>query len=589
MRLISLISFCVIAVCAILLARQYVVSNALDEISSVAQKDLQLRAADAIAYTNRYAVAAVSLAKNPFVIDAVNSRSATSLSQASRAIQFTQLLHSATDVKILMRENAEIIASANDLSLGVSMQDRPYVQAAFSGRLGRESLYIGQAKRSYAVAAPIFNSPNGVIGVIVISASLNDLLNSWALSSKPLIAETVAETNDNRIFLSNREDWLKFQFEADENSDKRSLALIDDRLGINQVVIHEQAGEPYRRFVKVTRSVPLLEWDLHQLVSYREVIKQANLVSIIVCMLFAVLAMVWQIMRMRSVRAAREFEQQQEFARTLEDRVARRTEELRQLNLSLESEVQERRTAEQDLRKAQRGLVQATKLASIGQMSAALAHEYNQPISAIRFYADNSKSLFDQGDRDTLQDNLDRIVSLTERMSGLTNSLRNFSYQPQKPIEPVRFHVALDEAIMLMKPKILAEDVDVIIDSAPDQTAEQTMVNCGQIRIVQVITNLISNAIDAMKESPEKRLTIQWQVLDQHVELRVKDIGVGIDQAHRDEVFDAFYTTKSMGKGLGLGLFVVKSIVESFDGTLTIEDEPDYGAVFVVQIPLAQK
>jgi two-component system C4-dicarboxylate transport sensor histidine kinase DctB len=589
MRFLLLAVICIVATLSVLSFRQYVIDNAVSQINVTAQRDLQLLAADAIAYTNKYAVAAVTLAKNPFVVEAVGSRNEDDLAKARESIQFTQLLHSATDVKVLVRDHATVIASANDQSIGVSMQDRSYVQAALSGRLGRESLYIGQVKRSYALAAPIFSESKGVIGVVLITASLNDLFNAWALSSKALVAETA----DQRVFLSNQSEWLGLRLTRDGLQQDNDLAakpsLIEYTLDSGQVVLSYQATNQYRRFIKASRDVPLLQWQIHQFVSYRDVAKQANLATFVTLLLFGFIVLLWQIIRMRAQRLQREFEQQQEFARTLEERVARRTEELRKLNISLESEVQERRNAEQDLRKTQRGLVQATKMASIGQMSAALAHEYNQPISAIRFYADNSRDLFAKGDGDTLNDNLARIVSLTERMSSLTNSLRNFSYQTQTPGNPVKFKTALDEAIMLMKPKLSSEEVEVIKVADPTVDLDGLVINCGQIRVVQAITNLMSNAVDAMLEVPMKQLTLEWRKDGSYLELRVKDLGEGIQKSNREEVFDAFYTTKSMGKGLGLGLFVVKSIIESFDGTLTIEDEPNYGAVFAVRFPLVEQ
>lgn len=589
MRLFLVSLIALIGVLSVFLIRQLVIDGTVDEIVSGTQQDLQLRATDAIAYTNKYAVAAVTLAKNPFIIEAVQSRDAQALEKAQNAIQFMQLLHSATDVKILAGDDLNIISSANQHSIGVSMKDRPYVQAALSGRLGRGNLYVGQRQRSYAIAAPIFSSSSAVIGVVLISASLNDLLNAWALSSSPV----VAQADDDRIFLSNRLEWLGFWFEQSTDSQPTSsnvnTVLIEKEIEPGQVIVSQLASEKYRRFIKVTRDVPLLEWKLHQFVSYRKVIKQANLVTAITALLYGLLVLLWQLVRMSTARTARELEQQQEFARTLEERVARRTDELKLLNEDLESQVQERRNAEQDLRRAQRGLVQTTKMASIGQMSAALAHEYNQPISAIRFYADNSKSLFEQNDGEALRDNLDRIVSLTERMSGLTNSLRNFSYQPQVTSEPVKFMTAFDEAIMLIRPKISSEDVEVITD--PDQRADcnEVVINCGQTRVVQVITNLISNAIDAMSEINPKELTLQWRLLDDVLDFRVKDLGAGIEESDRAQVFDAFYTTKSMGKGLGLGLFVVKSIIEGFNGELTIEDEPGYGGVFSVKFPVVKE
>lgn len=575
MRPLLVITLVIISLLVISGVRQIVASNRLAELTSEAERELEIKARNAIEFTNEYALAAVTLAKNPLIRNAVINSGEGALEDANEAMEFSQLIHSAQDIKLIAR-NGDIVVNTNGGLSGVSMIDRDHVNVALKGRLGRKSLYLGETNRMYAVAAPIFYQQQ-VIGVVEISVAMGDLELSWALLPEPL----VAVTDEGRIFISNVADWKRFNYVDSLGGGHR--VLLEEVRNDNQVLLSRFAGKKYRRYITVKRDVPLMDWQIYHFSSYQDVERSVTRATVVTVFVLAFIGMIWLLIRQRGIRIERELEQQHEFAKMLEDKVARRTEELKLTNVSLQKEIDERRAAEADLKQAQKGLVQATKMASIGQMSATLAHEYNQPIAAIRFYADNARELFAQDKFDSLNDNLSRIVSLTDRMSSLTNSLRNFSHTPQESAHKVRFSTVLEEVIVLNQPRLSKDNVELeIVGDASD-----IWVMAGHTRVVQVLTNLISNALDAMQEVSHRCLTIETIKQGQFVQCLVKDLGPGLSQDKRDQVFEAFYTTKSMGQGLGLGLFVVKNLVNSLGGELSVLDQPAFGAVFAFTLPLA--
>ncbi|EGG93318.1 putative two-component sensor histidine kinase protein [gamma proteobacterium IMCC1989] len=284
--------------------------------------------------------------------------------------------------------------------------------------------------------------------------------------------------------------------------------------------------------------------------------------------------------RRRLIERARS---QQAFALRLERQVRDRTRELTESNSLLASEVVERRSAEAALRETQEDLLQAAKLAGIGQMSAALAHEYNQPLAAIRSYADNAKQLLALEKPDAVSDNLTRITSLTERMANLTKTRRSFAHKSDGTLAPVDISSVMDEMVILLSPQAKKQGAELIV--IPPNKKVHVM--AGHLRLSQVITNLISNAMDAIQHEHIQRVEVSWQTVGNHAEIYVKDSGQGIPSELKDKIFTPFFTTKGVGVGLGLGLFIVYNMVKEFQGTVEVKQESGYGAVFCIQLPLA--
>ncbi|OUM09207.1 two-component sensor histidine kinase [Pseudomonas syringae] len=244
----------------------------------------------------------------------------------------------------------------------------------------------------------------------------------------------------------------------------------------------------------------------------------------------------------------------------------------------LERQVQERT---RDLQTAQDGLVQSAKLAALGQMSAALAHEINQPLTAQRMQLATVRLLLDQGRIDEACKALVPVDQQLTRMAALTGHLKTFARKsPSGLRERLDLSTVVDQALLLLDPRLREEHIDCVL-----HLARPAWVRGDAIRLEQVLINLLRNALDAMRTRPSRRLEVridatphgQWR-------LSVSDSGTGIAPDDLGNIFDPFFTTKPVGDGLGLGLAVSYAIIHELGGQLTAENHAD-GAVFWFSLP----
>ena len=268
----------------------------------------------------------------------------------------------------------------------------------------------------------------------------------------------------------------------------------------------------------------------------------------------------------------------------LERRVIERTAELNEANTQLVAEVEERKTAEEQLRKTQTELIQAGKLAALGQMSAALSHELNQPLAAVKAYAENAVTFLQRGRPEDAEGNVRHISSLADRMSSIAKHLRNFARRPQEEAKPVSLLTIVDDALALMQPRI--SETNAVIEF--DRPQEDIIVVGGQVRLQHVVVNLISNALDAMLDVETPNIEMQISVSNKRAELTVRDNGSGLSDDVLKLLFDPFFTTKDPGKGLGLGLSISYNIVRDFGGKLSASNHEEGGAEFTVSLNLAE-
>ncbi|WP_322980083.1 sensor histidine kinase [Pseudomonas sp. C11] len=245
----------------------------------------------------------------------------------------------------------------------------------------------------------------------------------------------------------------------------------------------------------------------------------------------------------------------------------------------LEREV-ELRTSE--LREAQEGLVHAAKMAALGQMSAALAHEINQPLTALQMQLGSLRLLLDSGKAEAVRDGLQRVDGLLQRMAALTGHLKTFARKsPAGLSERLSLADVLEQALQLLAPRMRSEQVELRreVDAGAQVLGDA-------IRLEQVILNLLHNALDAMAECDARVLQVRIARDGADCVLSVEDSGGGIAEETLGRVFEPFFTTKPVGQGLGLGLAVSYGIVRDLGGSLEA-DNGELGAVFTLRLPAA--
>ncbi len=261
----------------------------------------------------------------------------------------------------------------------------------------------------------------------------------------------------------------------------------------------------------------------------------------------------------------------------LEHRVSERTAQLRASNERLHVEIDERKRAEANLHLLRDELVQANKLAVLGQVAAGVAHEINQPIAAIRTYADNAALLIDRGRLDTVRENMSMIARMTTRVGMITDELRAFSRKSTGKISPVDLEGPIAGALLLLAPHGRRQGVVWIRKGS----TEGVRVLADATRLEQVLMNLFQNALEALENEVAPTVTLRVEAGKDTVTLSIIDNGPGVAAALRDQLFTPFVTSKT--NGVGLGLVISRDIVAGWDGDLSLAETTE-GAAFVITL-----
>ncbi|WP_252929733.1 sensor histidine kinase [Paracoccus sp. 08] len=243
--------------------------------------------------------------------------------------------------------------------------------------------------------------------------------------------------------------------------------------------------------------------------------------------------------------------------------------------------MRERRAAEQRLVQMQSDLVQANKLATLGQVSAGFAHEVNQPLATIRLLAENGRALLDR-DPAPVAANLDRIIGMTDRIGQITAELRNFSRKATGAVGAVALEDAIQASLMLTASRRRTSAMAFDLPDLPPGLA----VRAEAVRLEQILVNLLTNAHDAQEGRPDPRIAITVRAEADRVALTIRDNGPGLAPAMAAQLFTPFATDKP--QGLGLGLVISRDIARDFGGELdALPPEPGQGAAFRLTLPRA--
>ena len=258
----------------------------------------------------------------------------------------------------------------------------------------------------------------------------------------------------------------------------------------------------------------------------------------------------------------------------LEAEVARRTAELSATADRLQIEVEQREASDQRFRQAREELAHANRVGSIGTITASVAHEINQPVAAIRTFADNAAAFLARDEPARAATNLQAIVDLTSRIGTITAGLRRYARRGAGSIGPVALDEAIDGVRLLIGDRFRAKGVTLDLPNGPE--ARLTVI-AGRVRLEQVLVNLLQNALDAVADRSDARVSVTAGRKGRDVVLTVADNGPGIDSAIADHLFTPFATSKTDGLGLGLG--IARDIMTEFGGTLDLVPASQ-GAVF---------
>ncbi|MFC0702979.1 two-component system, NtrC family, C4-dicarboxylate transport sensor histidine kinase DctB [Marinobacter persicus] len=520
---------------------------------------------------------------------------------ANQEMQRMATIVGSSDV-YLMNARGLTIAANNyqepDSFVGRRFDFRPYFYEAMA--TGDSALYFALGlmsnERGLYFSHPVRAGSGELVGVISVKVLVHELESQWHRPAALSDAEMVVLDNAGISFLASREDWLYRDFsggrngavplEARQRYPDRELRPMDivpqgRPWGLSEkserMAIPQSEGRQQNDYLSIETPLPRLDWTLRVMVSTAPVLVSRVGFMLGGAALYVAALLAWLYLRERYRREAElAFRGEQ-----LEQSVAERTRDLESSNRQLLAEIEEKERAQRELRDTQQELVQAAKLAVLGQMSAGLNHEMNQPLTAIQTYARNSRKFLEKGATDMVDANLSEIVLLCDKMAELTRQFKVFARKSEGPPTLVDLRQSVDGALKIITAQKSSEGIRI-----DWQRPEQPVWCHGDlIRVEQVLINLLANAVHALEGQPEPAITLDIRACDGHWRCSVRDNGPGLP-ANTEQLFEPFFTTKSVKQGLGLGLSISRQIVDALGGTLTGHNRTDGpGAEFVLTLP----
>ncbi len=240
---------------------------------------------------------------------------------------------------------------------------------------------------------------------------------------------------------------------------------------------------------------------------------------------------------------------------------------------------------ERELRDKQEQLVQAGKLATLGELTTGVAHELNNPLNNIGLFVGNAVDLIELAvtEKGQIVGELRHAMQQVSKATEIISHLRTFGRAAPVSREPISLRQVIERALSLMREQLRLRDIDVAVDLGP----EEPVVLGNAIQLEQVFINLLTNARDAVAEAPRKAIRISGSTGSGAAEVALTDTGHGIPPGLEQRIFDPFFTTKEVGKGTGLGLSITYGIIKEHGGTISVVSPPGEGATFLVSLPLA--
>lgn len=584
-------------VAALLLAGEYGRSQALEAVDAQSRIDANLKASLLRAVLERQRSTPLVLADDVEVKAALSARSPEALQRLDEKLQALATNTDAAVIYVIGPDGVAVAASnwreptsfvGNDYAFReyfrMAMRDGKAEHFAMGNVSKRPGLYISRRVQG----------PNGPIGVVVAKLEFDDVEAEWLASGKPVYV------TDRRgiVLITSFPSW---RFMTTRTIPRDRVAAIRDSLQFGDASLLPLPfrdieptsdgsselrallpGDSERRFLRVETMVPTTSWRLEQLAPLDGAIsaatREARLIAL--ALLAPLLALTAFLLRRRQTLAlvsARDRVARDE----LETRVAERTHDLSLARDHLETEIADHRRTGEKLQAVQQELVQANRLAILGQVAAGVAHEINQPVATIRAYADNARTFLDRGQQQTAVENLVSIAELTDRVGTITDELRSFARKGRFVAEPTPMRDVIEGAMLLLRSRF-AGRMDAIVIDLPENGLR---VLGSRIRLEQVLINLLQNALEALGARADAEIRVRCEDSPSGtVSLVVADNGPGIAPHIREDLFTPFNTSKD--EGLGLGLAISKEIVADYGGDITV-DTSDKGTVFTVRLKRA--
>ncbi len=562
----------------------------LEELAGEGSSRLELYSTYLQGVLEKYESLPELLAKDTMMINLLNNPGGEERRVAlNKYLQTINSISDAADTYLMDNEGLTIAASnwqEPHPFVGRNFSYRPYFKEAMKGNLGRYfALGTTSSRRGYYFAYPV-RSQNRILGALVIKINIDSVEQNWGHRNESFLVTDP----DGVIFLTTNPNWRfrtlyplhnKVRTRIDESRRYPNASLTP--LNIIAEVNSESGkiltilGDPNfrgQKYLLQSRYMHQAGWNVQILSDIKNVEKFVLMVNFLLCSVFILGGLLHLLIRQRRHRLEElnRYEEQErrvleEANEKLETRVLERTTELTESNTLLRKEIEDRRRVEKTLRQTRSELIHAAKLAALGQMSAGINHELNQPLAAIRSYSDNGKQFLAKGRYDDAMWNLEQIGELTDRMAQIGAQLKVFSRKSSGQLSSIPLHSAMDGALEILKPALRKADVHLGFDLEP----KNLKVKANLVLLQQVLVNLISNALQAVEAKNKREVKIFARVAQNKIVVTVEDTGDGISAEVLPHIFEPFYTTKKSGHGLGLGLTITDRIIREMNGTIAVK------------------
>src|SRR6056297_3361580 len=507
----------------------------------------------------RNAIVPLLLSRDPSLIGALNSGD---FSQSTRRlISYRDEINAAS--LMLLDAEGRVVAATERERIEQTLREYPFfIEALRSNDTVFTTNELENGSTMFAYSRKVVGG-SGPIGVIVVGVDLRKFENSWAGFNDAVIVTD----SSGKIILSTEGRWRGLtEVEALARRSAPSAVERAIRATADWAAIEADAFMAGTAFMRQEARIGFQGWRIASFTTYTNVRERVNTVLALEIMGFAILLSGIFYLMNRKATSRLNF-------------LRRESEELRALNDRLQQEIAERERAEKNLEVAEQTLQQSSKLAILGEMSAAVSHELNQPLAAMKTYLAGARLLLRRNRPDEALSAFHRIDDLIERMGAITRQLKSYARKGQEMLSPVDMGEALASALSMMEPQLKSRRVK-ITKILPE---EPVRVMGDRMRIEQVLVNLLRNALDATKSVDDPQVEIILAA-GETATLSVRDNGDGIEDL--DALFEPFYTTKQPGDGVGLGLAISSGIVNELGGRLIARNAQEGGAVFEMQLPV---
>ena len=556
---LALVLFMAVAAATIWITNQQLTHRFTDSTRNRGELRLALYSGNLVSELRRHAIVPQLLARDQALIAALQSQDFSLSTQ--RLISFVDEIGAASIM--LVASDGRTVAATNRNRLGENHRNAAYFVDAARAKSTVFSVIKREVSGYRFTYSRRMIDTSGLLGVIVIEVDLRKFERAWAGISDAVL---VTDSKGN-IVLATEARWRGLlesdavKLQTPEGAIQRAIRATAD-----WSTLPPDAYLQGEAVMRLETRVPFQGWRMTSFTTYASIREKVNAVLALEIMGFAILLALafYALSRKTALRMAL---------------FQRESAELRVLNARLQREIAERERMQKTLAVAEQSLAQSSKLAALGEMSAAVSHELNQPLAAMKTYLAGARLLLNRNRPDEALASFGRIDDLIERMGAITRQLKSYARKGGDSFSPVNLGDALASSLSMMEPQLRQRHVKI----ARILPEDPVYVMADRMRLEQVMVNLLRNALDATKsvEDPEVEILL---AAGETATLTVRDNGVGIEDF--GSLFDPFYTTKQAGDGVGLGLAISSGIVNDLGGRLAARNGQNGGAVFEMQLPI---